>query len=215
VGQEVNNGLVIAISGENVTGPRVLLVNMSKTFPLSLYPALNVTLDGQPVAEASSALQVLNPVSSNPPYYVVVATSDSVQLLISIPHFSLHLITVAGVIVHTLEASLELDAPLLLGSIFVITLAFAAAYAAEGGTAADLAALAQNAGFHKALGDVVARIGRDLPAAERVRRFTIAGEPFSLANMQLTPTLKIRRHAIREAYQAAFEMLYDGTGLAA
>jgi long-chain acyl-CoA synthetase len=92
---------------------------------------------------------------------------------------------------------------------------FAAAYAAGNGAEADLAALARDAGFHKALGDVVARVSRELAAAERVRRFTIAGEPFSLANAQLTPTLKIRRHAIREAYQAAFEMLYDGTGMAA
>jgi long-chain acyl-CoA synthetase len=48
-----------------------------------------------------------------------------------------------------------------------------------------------------------------------VRRCVIAGEPFSLANAQLTPTLKIRRHAIREAYHTEFEMLYDGKGMAA
>jgi hypothetical protein len=128
VGQQVGNGLVIAISGENVTGPRVLLVNMSKTSPLSLFPALNVTLDGSPVAEASSAVQVLNPVSGNPPLYVLVATSNSIQLLVSIPHFSLHLIQVAGVVVRTIVTSLELDAPLLAGSILVITLAFVGAY---------------------------------------------------------------------------------------
>ncbi len=58
-------------------------------------------------------------------------------------------------------------------------------------------------------------VNASLPAAERVRRFTIAAEPFSLTNMQLTPTLKIRRHAIREVYQPAFETLYDGTGMAA
>ena len=92
---------------------------------------------------------------------------------------------------------------------------FAAAYAASHGTAADLAGLAQDAGFHKALGDVVARVSQGLAAAERVRRFTIAAEPFNLANAQLTPTLKIRRHAIREAYQTTFEMLYDGAGMAA
>jgi long-chain acyl-CoA synthetase len=92
---------------------------------------------------------------------------------------------------------------------------FAAAYAASHGTAADLAGLAQDAGFHKALGDVVARVSQGLAAAERVRRFAIAGEPFSLGNAQMTPTLKIRRHAIREAYQTTFEMLYDGTGMAA
>jgi long-chain acyl-CoA synthetase len=90
---------------------------------------------------------------------------------------------------------------------------FAASCAA--GRATDLAAVAQDVGLHKALGDVVARVNAGLPAAERVRRFTIAGEPFSLANAQLTPTLKIRRHAIRDAYRAAFETLYDGTGMAA
>ncbi len=131
VGQQVGNGLVIAISGENVTGPRVLLINMSKTAPLSLYPSLNVTLDGVPVVEASSALQVLNPTPSDPARYVLVATTNSIQLLVSIPHFSLHLIQVAGQIVHNIQSSLALDAPLLAGSIIVITLAFAGAYAAR------------------------------------------------------------------------------------
>ncbi len=90
---------------------------------------------------------------------------------------------------------------------------FAAGYAAAG--ASDLAAFAQDPGLHKALGDVVARVNEGLAVAERVRRFTIAGEPFSLDNAQLTPTLKIRRHAIRDAYQTAFEILYDGRGVAA
>ena len=92
---------------------------------------------------------------------------------------------------------------------------FAALFAAEHGAAGDLPALAGNPGFHKAVGDVVARVNDELAAAERVRRFVIAGEPFSLANAQLTPTLKIRRHAIRDAYQAAFDLLYDGKGMAA
>jgi hypothetical protein len=131
VGQQVGNGLVIAISGENVTGPRVLLINMSKTAPLSLYPSLNITLDGVPVVEAASALQVLNPTSSDPARYVLVATANSIQLLVSIPHFSLHLVQVAGEIVHNIQSSLALDAPLLIGSIVVITLAFAGAYAAR------------------------------------------------------------------------------------
>ncbi|HVC27339.1 MAG TPA: hypothetical protein VND40_04190 [Nitrososphaerales archaeon] len=131
VGQQVGNGLVIAISGENVTGPRVLLINMSRTAPLALYPSLNVTLDGVPVVEANSALQVLNPTSSDPPRYVLIGTADSIQLLVSIPHFSLHLIQIAGQLVHNIQASLALDAPILAGSILVVTLAFAAAYAAR------------------------------------------------------------------------------------
>jgi long-chain acyl-CoA synthetase len=92
---------------------------------------------------------------------------------------------------------------------------FAAAYAAGQDVPLELDALAADAGFHRSLGHVVERVNRGLAAAERVRRFTIAGEPFSLTNAQLTPTLKIRRHAIRDAYQAEFETLYDGTGMAA
>jgi long-chain acyl-CoA synthetase len=92
---------------------------------------------------------------------------------------------------------------------------FAASYAKERGVARELDSLARDAGFHKALGEVVTRVNRDLPPAERVRRFVIAGEPFSLDNAQLTPTLKIRRHAIRAAYQDAFDSLYDGKGMAA
>src|SRR5262249_16760983 len=92
---------------------------------------------------------------------------------------------------------------------------FAAAHAKQQGGSAELAALAQDAGFHKALADIGTQVNRGLAPAERVRRFTIAGEPFSLANAQLTPTLKIRRHAIRDAYQTAFDSLYDGRGMAA
>jgi long-chain acyl-CoA synthetase len=75
--------------------------------------------------------------------------------------------------------------------------------------------LAGDAGFHKALGEVVTRVNRELAPPERIRRFVIAGEPFSLDNAQLTPTLKIRRHTIRAAYQDAFDQLYDGKGMAA
>jgi long-chain acyl-CoA synthetase len=48
-----------------------------------------------------------------------------------------------------------------------------------------------------------------------VRRFIIAHEPFSIDNAQMTPTLKIRRHAIRAAYEAKFDSLYEGKGMAA
>jgi long-chain acyl-CoA synthetase len=89
---------------------------------------------------------------------------------------------------------------------------FAAHYA---GSQADLAVLASDPGFVKALGEVVARVNRTLPGVERVRRFVIASEPFSTANGQLTPTLKIKRHAIRAAYGVALDALYEGKEIAA
>jgi long-chain acyl-CoA synthetase len=79
----------------------------------------------------------------------------------------------------------------------------------------DLSMLAADTGFHKVLGEVVERVNQSLAPPERVRRFLVADEPFSTANGQLTPTLKIRRHTIREAYAASFDALYEGRGIAA
>jgi long-chain acyl-CoA synthetase len=78
----------------------------------------------------------------------------------------------------------------------------------------ELAALTDNPGLIKALGDVITRVNATLPPIERVRRFIIAQEPFTTANGQLTPTLKIRRHIVRTVYGAALEALYDNKSAA-
>jgi long-chain acyl-CoA synthetase len=67
----------------------------------------------------------------------------------------------------------------------------------------------------KAVGAAVARVNARLKPAERVRRFLVAPAPFTTANGQMTPTLKIRRHAIRATYGADLDTLYDGKGIAA
>jgi long-chain acyl-CoA synthetase len=92
---------------------------------------------------------------------------------------------------------------------------FAAAFAAANGVPADIAGIAADPGFAKALGAAVARVNGTLAPIERVRRLVIASEPFTIANGQMTPTMKVKRHAIREAYGAAVEALYDGKGIAA
>jgi long-chain acyl-CoA synthetase len=89
---------------------------------------------------------------------------------------------------------------------------FAAQFAKRG---TELAALAENGDLIKALGDVLARVNAPLPPIERVRRFVVAREPFTTANGQLTPTLKIRRHVIRAVYRDAVEALYENKSAAA
>ena len=64
----------------------------------------------------------------------------------------------------------------------------------------------------KTLGAAVARVNQTLMPMERVRRFAIAAEPFTTANGQMTPTLKIRRHAIRQVYGPTLEGLYEARG---
>ncbi len=70
--------------------------------------------------------------------------------------------------------------------------------------------LPQDGALHKAIANAVDHANKDLPVCERVRRFMIAAEPFSIQNGMMTPTLKIKRHAIRQAYGEALAGLYEG-----
>jgi long-chain acyl-CoA synthetase len=91
---------------------------------------------------------------------------------------------------------------------------FVAAYA-DGEASPDLQALTADPGFTKAIGAAVNRVNLTLTPSERVRRFVVAAEAFTTANGQMTPTLKIKRHAIRERYGAALDALYHSKEIAA
>ncbi len=54
----------------------------------------------------------------------------------------------------------------------------------------------------------VDRVNQKLANLERVRRFLVAREPFTVDNAMMTPTLKIRRHKIQAAYGAELDGLY-------
>ncbi len=60
----------------------------------------------------------------------------------------------------------------------------------------------------KALKAAVDRVNAKLNNIEKVRRFIVADEPFSVENGQMTPTMKIRRHVIKESYGDLLEALY-------
>ena len=86
------------------------------------------------------------------------------------------------------------------------------AFAQRHGCAADLATLAHDPAFHKALAAVVDGVNADLAQIEKIRRFAIAPQPFSTENQMMTPTLKIRRHVIRAQYGDVLEKLYARSG---
>ncbi|MBC8267995.1 MAG: long-chain fatty acid--CoA ligase [Rhodospirillaceae bacterium] len=62
--------------------------------------------------------------------------------------------------------------------------------------------------LHKALGAVIEKINAGLSNIERVRRFIIADEPFTIDNALMTPSMKIRRHKINEIYGERLTALY-------
>jgi long-chain acyl-CoA synthetase len=63
-------------------------------------------------------------------------------------------------------------------------------------------------GMQRALSKAVDRVNAELSVIERVRRFILADEPFSVENEQLTPSMKIRRHVIGKAYDEQLDALY-------
>jgi long-chain acyl-CoA synthetase len=77
------------------------------------------------------------------------------------------------------------------------------------GVKPELAQLHEHPELVKAVGAAVVRVNAGLSPVERVRRFILAREPFTTANGQMTPTLKIKRHAIRQAYGEALVRLYE------
>ncbi len=78
----------------------------------------------------------------------------------------------------------------------------------------DLAALAEDPEFREHMSEVVGRTNAKLSVIERIRRFKIASEGFTIDNEMMTPTMKIRRHKILAAYGPALEALYDKKGAA-
>ncbi|MDQ3078292.1 MAG: long-chain fatty acid--CoA ligase [Pseudomonadota bacterium] len=64
------------------------------------------------------------------------------------------------------------------------------------------------AGLATALGKAVDRVNADLSVIEKVRRFILADEAFTVDNEQLTPSMKIRRHVIGGAYGERLDALF-------
>jgi len=72
----------------------------------------------------------------------------------------------------------------------------------------DLAALQDLPSFRAAIRAALDRVNGDLSVIEKVRQFAFADEPFAIENEEMTPSLKIRRHKIRERYGARLDGLY-------
>lgn len=90
---------------------------------------------------------------------------------------------------------------------------FAAAWAGlHGRTGEGLAALVGDPGFRADMAAALERVNRSLSSLERVRKFLLIGEPFTVDNGMSTPTLKLRRHEILARYGEGLRALYEGDG---
>jgi long-chain acyl-CoA synthetase len=85
---------------------------------------------------------------------------------------------------------------------------FARSWGVGNGKTTDLETLAGDADFVMAIDKAVARVNAKLTAPERVRRFILAAGGFTIDNEMLTPSLKIRRHVIKDTFGDSLDALY-------
>lgn len=74
----------------------------------------------------------------------------------------------------------------------------------------DIKLLREHEKFRNAVRAAVDRVNDQLSVIEKVRKFDFADEPFTIENEQMTPSMKIRRHVLREVYADRIAALYRG-----
>jgi long-chain acyl-CoA synthetase len=83
-----------------------------------------------------------------------------------------------------------------------------AEWAEAEGLPKDLKLLREHEKFRAALRAAVDRVNGQLSVIEKVRKFDFADEPFTIENEQMTPSMKIRRHILRQVYEDKIAALY-------
>ena len=78
----------------------------------------------------------------------------------------------------------------------------------ETGKTGSLADLADDPDLYKALSAAVSRVNQELSNIEKVRKFAIATAEFTTENAQMTPSMKVRRHIVKQDYASTLEGLY-------
>ncbi len=87
--------------------------------------------------------------------------------------------------------------------------AFAKTWADEEGLPYDdLGSVYENSNFRAVISKAVDQANQQLGLTEKVRKFALARAPFTVENGQMTPTLKVRRHAVVRTYEKEIEALY-------
>jgi long-chain acyl-CoA synthetase len=83
-------------------------------------------------------------------------------------------------------------------------------WADEAGLPTDMALLKEHDAFRAAVRAAVDRVNADLGVIEKVRKFDFADAPFTIENEQMTPSLKIRRHVLKQVYETRIAAMYRG-----
>jgi long-chain acyl-CoA synthetase len=81
-------------------------------------------------------------------------------------------------------------------------------WAAARGIAGDVATLARDERVRELIQGVVDEVNRERSRYEQIKRFAILSRDFTMDAGEVTPTLKLRRRAVMEHFQAEIDALY-------
>ncbi len=79
----------------------------------------------------------------------------------------------------------------------------------KGITYTSRADLVSNSEIHRMIESRIEEYQRNLASYERIKRFTILSEPFTMEGRELTDTLKLRRNVIKEKYATEIDAMYE------
>ena len=101
------------------------------------------------------------------------------------------------------------DARPFVAALITLDPAETARWAAENGIEGDAAAIAADPRTRELVQSIVDDVNRDRSRFEQIKRFTILPRDFTMEDGEVTPTLKLRRRAVQEHFDAEIAALYS------
>jgi len=91
------DSLNINVSASSQTGPKVIAFNLeATTINVQNLKDLGVMYDGKPISPAPNIDAILHAKSTDNPSFAIIVTQSGVQVLVLVPHFSTHSITITN-----------------------------------------------------------------------------------------------------------------------
>ena len=81
-------------------------------------------------------------------------------------------------------------------------------WAKENNVDGDFKEIIQDTLFNKKIRDVVDKVNKNLSTIEQIRKFILIDHEFTIENNMMTPSMKVRRFKVKEAYGKRLEKLY-------
>ena len=92
-----SDSLSVTVSAPNQTIPKVILINLEDTaINVGNLKYLGIMYDGNPIAPAVDVNSILHAKNTDNPSFAIIATQSGAQILVLIPHFSTHVITITN-----------------------------------------------------------------------------------------------------------------------